>query len=566
MELLKFRRILTVLFLLALAGCQPVSNYGELSDSVMKGIPTSQYAVSTEGMVVTSNPLATASGVRMLEAGGNAADAAVAAAFTLTVVEPGMSGLGGRMQAIVRSANGDLSGIDASTQAPMTYDPETAPQADYGYPTIGIPGIVAGLTTLLKMHGSMTLDKVMEPAIAYAEHGFELLPRQAALHRRAREQLLEFEGSKMYFIKENDTVTYAAEDLLVQKDLSITLRAIAVKGPDVFYKGKIAERIARDMADHNAAVTLESLANYKAMKSTVLKGDYRGYDVYGLWIPSFGAITIEILQILEYLPLTSFSEAEWASAVYQATKLAYDDRFKQTSMDVGRQLTDKEYARELSEKIYFTNAETGETSRTHEDGDREDYLSWLADPGHTTHLSVADKNGMIVSLTQSLGPVMGSKVATPGLGFLYAATLGGYLGPFKPGQRAASHISPMILTEDNAPFMGIGAAGGSRIISAIIQVVSRVVDRGMDLEEALAAPRVHPLSEGGLIIETHDSLAWNPEDLEFLQANGFIIEKQPEIFRFGRVHAVIFDKSTKKWIGAADPDGEGTAMGPDYKQ
>ena len=122
------------------------------------------------------------------------------------------------MQAIVRSANGDLSGIDASTQAPMTYDPETAPQADYGYPTIGIPGIVAGLTTLLKMHGSMTLDKVMEPAIAYAEHGFELLPRQAALHRRAREQLLEFEGSKMNVIKENDTVTYAAEDLLVQKD------------------------------------------------------------------------------------------------------------------------------------------------------------------------------------------------------------------------------------------------------------------------------------------------------------------------------------------------------------
>ena len=524
---------------------------------------SNQYSKSTEGMVSSANPLATAAGKEILEQGGNAADAAVATAFALAVVEPEMSGLGGRLQAIIRTGSGDLHGIDATTQAPMTYDPKTAPQAKYGYAVIGIPGVVAGLTKLNKDYGSLPLKVLMAPAIKYAEEGINLLPGQAMRHAGYAKMLLESEGAKQYFIRSNDTVTYGSNDLLVQKDLAKTLKMIAENGPDAFYKGEIAEKMVADIAEHNGAVTMESLADYEALDSKILSGSYRGHEVYGLWMPSFGAITIEILQILENLPMGQYTDAEWASAIYQAIKIAYEDRFKQISMadgkyllDVGEHLIEKEYAKEQAQRIQIgVPAEASILEYK-----QEKYLAYSDKLSHTTHLSVADKNGMVVSLTQSLGPLLGSRVATPGLGFLYAATLGGYLGPMQPGQRAASHISPMILTTGGEAYMGIGAAGGARINSAIIQVISRVVDQNLNLYEALEAARVHPLKEG-LAIETHDSMAWHPDDLQFLRDNGFLLEEVALAFKFGRVHAVM--KEGDKWVGAADPDGEGAARGPD---
>ncbi len=529
----------------------------EVNENIPESVQVSneQYAVSPFGMVSSAHPLATAAGLEMLEKGGNAVDAAVASAFALAVVEPAMSGLGGRLQAIVRSPDGEVHGVDATTQAPMTYDPETAPQAKYGYAVIGVPGVVAGLTKLNKEHGSLPLEEVMGPAIKYAEEGFKQLPGQVALQERVREMILEFEGSRKYFIKPEDTLLYGPEDLLIQQDLAHTLRLIAEKGPDVFYGGEIAEKMVEDIEKHGGALTLESLESYEARDATILAGTYRGNDVYGLWMPSFGAVTIEILQILEYLPMNEFTKAEWASAIYQAIKIAYEDRFKQTDIEVGEHLIDIEYAREQAQRILVGQpAESGLINM-----EMEIFLAYSDILGHTTHLSVADNNGMVIALTQSLGPIMGSRVATPGLGFLYAATLGGYLGPFKPGQRAASHISPMILTKDGEPYMGIGAAGGARINSAIIQAISRVVDRNMNLYDALKAPRVHP-SQEGINIEMDDSLAWHPDDLRFLQENGFIVEEQKGPFRFGRVHAVMYQGT--EWHGAADPDGEGAAAGP----
>lgn len=515
-----------------------------------------QYSSSTGGMAASAQPLATQVGKEILAKGGNAADAAVAMSFTLAVVEPAMSGLGGRMQVIVRTDDGKIHGIDATTQAPMTYDQATAPQAKYGYAVIGVPGVVAGAAKLNKQYGSMPLAQLMAPAIEIARNGFHQLPEQAALQASVVKQLMEFEGSKQYFIKPNDSTIYGHDDLLVQKDLAHTLQLIADQGPSVFYEGEIAKKIVEDVAAHGGALTLESLADYEAMDSEIMTGSYRGVTLHGLWMPSFGAITIEILQILENLPMESLSQGERASAIYQAIKLAYVDRFRQSSLEVGQQLVDPEYAKEQAAKIIIGTEDSATAVIPYQDP----YLAWAANPGHTTHMAVADKDGMIVSLTQSLGPIMGSKVATPGLGFLYAATLGGYLGPMEPGQRAASHISPMILTKNGQPYMGIGAAGGSRIPTAIIQVVSRILDQGMSLDQALAAPRVHP-SNDGVLIERHDSLAWNSEDLEFLRNNGFIIEEVKEKFRFGRVHAVLFNGN--EWEGAADPDGEGSAAGPD---
>ena len=188
--------------------------------------------------------------------------------------------------------------------------------------------------------------------------------------------------------------------------------------------------------------------------------------------------------------------------------------------------------------------------------------SWLAEMGHTTHLSTADKSGMMVALTQSLGPNMGSKVATPDLGFLYAVTLGGYLGDFKPGERASSHISPFIITKDNKPFMVLGAAGGGRIITAITSVTSRTIDHEMPLADALAAPRVHP-DEDSVFVETHEGWGWRDEVIEAMEESGIGVKEVDDIARFGRVHAIMFDTTTNELVGAADPDWEGAVGAPE---
>nr|WKN37194.1 gamma-glutamyltransferase [Tunicatimonas sp. TK19036] len=512
----------------------------------------SQTDTSPGGMVSAAHPLATKAGVEMLRQGGNAVDAAVASAFALAVVEPSMSGLGGRLQAIVRLPDGTVKGVDATTQAPLTYDAATAPKAPYGYATIGIPGVVAGLTKLLADYGSLPLSTVIQPAIGYAENGYELLPMAAARHHSQQDRLKEFAGSSKYFLKA-DSSTYAAGELFVQKDLANTLRQIADGGGDAFYKGAIAEKIAQDMEANGGIITQEDLAGYEARDAEVLHSEFEGYDVYGLSMPSYGAITLEILNLIEQMPEPE-DEDDWAANLYQAMELGYQDRRHQTEDSIPILITD-EYAQALL-------AGTSETTALKSNNSTNIPASWRAEMGHTTHLSTADSSGMMVALTQSLGPNMGSKVATDGLGFLYAVTLGGYLGEFEPGQRAASHISPMVLSQGDEPFLALGAAGGSRIPTAIVSVISRVVDQQKSLEEALALPRVYA-DEDTVLLEMHSAEGWNDETVKAIEAHGFNVKEIAEEARFGRVHAVIYNPETKTFTGVADPDWEGAAGAPE---
>lgn len=518
---------------------------------------TAQQARNEKGMVAAAHPLATRAGAAILQQGGNAVDAAVAAAFVLSVVEPSMSGLGGRLQAIVHLPDGQVKGVDATTQAPMTYDASTAPQGRYGYPTIGIPGVVAGLTKLLAEYGSMPLEIVMQPAIRYAEEGFELLPGEARRQSFAVENLREFAGSRQYFLVD-DSLTRKAGERWIQPDLANTLRAIAVGGADAFYQGEIARKIVDDMQANGGVLSLEDLANYEAHDAKILNSDYRGHTMFALSLPSYGAITLEIMNILENLAMDEVNEAMWATYMYRAIERAYRDRGRQyaDSIDI---LISKEYAAQLAEEISsevpVTAQATGFSKATVPE-------AWLSSAGHTTHLSAADSSGMMVALTQSLGPNMGSKVATPGLGFLYAVTLGGYLGDFEPGQRAASHISPVVISRDGQAHMALGAAGGSRIISAITSVSSRVIDRNLPLFDALAAPRVHPDDADSVYVETHEGMGWQDEVMQAMEEQGLLLNEVDEIARFGRVHAVQYDTDSQEWVGAADPDWEGTAQGP----
>jgi len=172
---------------------------------------------------------------------------------------------------------------------------------------------------------------------------------------------------------------------------------------------------------------------------------------------------------------------------------------------------------------------------------------------------------MYVSLTQTIGPNLGSKVATPGLGFLYAATLGGYLGRMEPGERARSSISPLMVLRDGEPVLVLGAAGGARIISAVVQAVLRVVDQGMSLPDALAAARVHPI-DGGIAMETSPGIGWTPEVVAEIESWGMEVEEVEREGAFGRIHGIWVDAQTGHSVGVADPDWEGAAIVPDRQE
>ena len=496
-------------------------------------------------IISSAHPLASLAGKEIYEMGGNAFDAAVAAAFSLAVVEPSMSGIGGRLQSIFQTQDGIISGIDASTEVPILYKP-TEEKHSYGYPTIGIPGVVAGLVKLQKDNGVLTLKEVLGPSIRYAKEGFLILPGEALRQKMAIEKINEFEGTRHHFLK-SDNTSYKAGDLLIQKDLSMVLQKIANQGHKGFYEGEVAQKIVSDVQKNGGILTLDDLKNYKALTSRIVEGRYQGHEIHSLYLPSFGAITIQILQILDNLS-SAKTEEEWAVNIGKATEIAYQQRKNQINEDSLQLILSYDRAKIFANKI------ENNTKMTFNFDYKNSPKSWVAKIGHTSHLTAADANGNIVSLTQTIGPNMGSKVASKGLGFIYAVTLGGYLGDYKPGDRANSHISPTLISKNNSPVLALGAAGGSRIITAVTQVTSRYIDQKNTLKKSLMLPRVYPF-EDSLWIEDHSGVKELNAELDITINPYKMIDK---IARFGRVHAIALDSINNMWIGAADPDWEGT--------
>ena len=495
--------------------------------------------------IAAAHPLASLAGKKMFEQKGNAFDAAVAAGFTLAVVEPSMSGIGGRLQAIFHKATGEIGGVDASTQVPKNYKALEEKFA-YGYQTIGIPGVVAGLLKLQKEHGSLPLEIVMGPAINYAEEGFHILPMEAQRQQSAQSIFEQFVGTRTHFLNHEGNA-FQAGDLVVQKALANTLKKIASEGKAGFYEGEIAQKMVEDIQKNGGILTLDDLKDYEALDSDVLKGRFNGNEIYALNLPSYGAITIQILQIMDHLKFPQ-SEEEWAMQFDKATALAYTYRQHQQNKDSLKQILDynraKEWARSIEKKELKLVAEALETQPK----------SWTVAMGHTTHLTAADEMGNAVSLTQTVGPNMGSKVATKDLGFLYAVSLGGYLGDYKPGDRSNSHISPTLFMKNKKLELALGAAGGSRIVTAVTQVAHRYLLQKNTLEKAIKLPRVYPFQDT-LWIEDHQEVK---ELNAKLNPEHYPIKMIKDKARFGRVHAIAYDSLSGSWTGAADPDWEGT--------
>ncbi len=565
---------ISLILLILVTACNP-SQEAEERNSIVE---TTKSDASTGGMVAAAQPLATQAGVQILEAGGNAADAAVAAAFVIAVVEPTMNGIGGRNQIFIRQSDGSFMGYNGMTEVPASFIPDEDPP-NSGHRVVAIPGVVAALMRLHKEHGSMPLEVLMKPAIKHAAEGFELLDGEAKRHSLGLDAIKNDPGFRKQMLK-NDTSTYQAGEILKQPDLAKTLQRIAETNGEDFYKGETARIIAEDMAANDGFITTEDLANYQALDARYVSIPYRDYEIHSIPAPAGGGLVVKALNIMENFDLSSMSDAQWAAVVNQALAFSMESMEYDYAEEDLDQVQSKDWAKEKAAQIIIPeandNKEAAELTRdqqllaTNTDWSGN---TWGEQSHHTTHFVTADCSGMVVSITQTIGPLFGSKVITPGLGFVYASTMGAYLSGSDqaPGSRPRTTIAPTIVTKDGETVMVLGAAGGLRILSGIVQTISRYVDQGMTLEEAVSAPRIHPetdYNDGNRVVfptkfsaEFTPTNGWSAEDSIYWQNQGFEIGAITRYGAFSRVHAIARDPETNMWTGMADLDWEGTASG-----
>lgn len=557
-----FRRPILCLVLLTLAACQTTQQF--------ESKVSNQQAQSDLGMVVAAHPLAAEAGRAILEQGGNAADAAVAAAYVIAVVEPTMNGIGGRNQILLRTPDGNYIGYGGMTEVPASYVLPESPDAS-GFDVVGIPGAVAALSQAHQEYGILPLQLVMDEAIRIAEEGFKLLPGEAARHEFGREAIKSDPGLSETFLKPNG-VTYSAGETLTQKQLAQTLSAIAESGGRGFYQGPIAETLSKNILSAGGFVSTSDLAGYEAAEGRYVSTSYRGFEVHSLAAPAGGGLLIKTLNLLEQFSLPDMHDASWVAVMNQALSIAINGMREDYYEPDLEKIQSKPWARQKSadiEVITALNMKATEADNVQPSLAQHDWTgeSWGDNSHHTTHLVAADCSGMTVSMTQTLGPLFGAKVSDPELGVVYAATMGTYLSAAdqSPGSRPRTTIAPTVVTKDGEVVMVLGAAGGLRILSAITQVISRYIDQGMRLEAALIAPRLHPMSDTdneqrivnprGINLEA----GWSDELIEALESAEFEVTITERIGAFGRVHAL--EKTPTGWSGNADPDWEGAAAG-----
>lgn len=532
--------------------------------------------------VSSAHPLASEAGAELLNRGGNAADAAVATGFALTVVENSMNGLGGRMQILLRDASGELHGIDAQTEVGSAYEPPLFLPAFSGVEIVGVPGVVAGLLKLHEEHGSRPLEEVMAPAIRFARDGYHLLPGEVTRHLRVEEDVRADETLAAIYLNDELSIREAG-DLFQQPDLANTLQSIANGGKDAFYRGDIAHKMAKDLQSRGGPVTYEDLAGYVARDATLVRTNYRGFEVVATTAPANGTAVIAALNVLSHFDMGALTDIEWARIISQAMAQVMQETVMEDPNDANYQSTIgndqvQRFLREI-EGPDATSIRSGPRREfllphTQTAGMQVSHVDWSGEGNgrfshHTTHHVAADHNGMVVTITQTLGPNFGAKVMTPGLGFLHAQTGGmpGWLADIGPGERPRTSIAPTIILKDGNPVMALGAAGGLLIPPAIVQVISRVIDQGYALPEAIAAPRIAPdlsLLTASFImdeatLEMTPINGWTEADAAELEAAGIEVTRKEKYSLLARVNAIMLSSESGLWTGVADPDWEGSA-------
>jgi gamma-glutamyltranspeptidase/glutathione hydrolase len=471
--------------------------------------------IAPNGMVASKHSLISEAGVKIMKKGGNAVDAAVAAAFMDTVVEPGMNGIGGEGVMTIHLASGkniviDYVGRPSANSVTDMYEMETSSEPGWmgwkkvkddanvnGYKACVVPGTVAGLSLALEKYGTMKLRDVIEPAAKVAEEGFtvgwwtadHIFRRMEAFSKYPEWRRLYLRDGRFPYLPYTDEL--ATPHVLRNPELATCLRDIINGGPDVFYNGWIAETIASDMAKNGGLLTEEDFTAYAPILVEPEPGTYRGYEV--IYDPTHSGTTLmQILNIMEGYDLKKmgYGSAEALHIVSEAIGLAFADRFKYMGdpgyIDVPQKaMVSKEYAAKLMERIDPKKAAAIEP------GD-----PWPYEPECTTALTAADKDGNMVAVNQTLVNSFGSGIVIPGTGIVMNNAMYG-LNP-EPGtansidgrKRRIQNVCPTIVLRDGEAYMALGAPGGRNIQVSVAQAIHYVIDYGMGIQDAVDAPRV----------------------------------------------------------------------------
>jgi gamma-glutamyltranspeptidase/glutathione hydrolase len=549
-------------------------------DDRLPAEPCVPEAGSDFGMVATGSPEATEAAVNVLERGGNAIDAAVAAALMLGVVDSDASGIGGSTNMVIHLANGRTLAVDGTSHAPMTIDVDNFHEfkesgRTYGHETIAVPTTLAALEYARARYGTMDLASLLQPAIDAAEHGYPLSKIQIIWTNKYYDDLMKSPAYMRLLTLEDGWTVGEPGDRQCQPDLANTLRRIAAEGVRSFYAGAIARQIEADMIRRGGYVRASDLSRVRIREVQPLHTTYRGVDVYSFPQPGGGAGAVAALNVLENFPSDLLAEdsVERHHLLIEAFRIAAADarEARHSQRSFGNDPLSKGHASDRSTIIVqgrlipeelLSSSIPSECERTVES---------------TTHVSVADIHGNVVSLTQTLSRSFGAKVATPGLGFPYNSFLEsfnadkpqcpGYLQPNSP---CTTDMAPTIVLKDGSLFLAVGTPGSNRIPAVIATVISNMVDRNQGVGGAVAAPRV---LWGGMRylrawIELVDPIT--DDHVSALEKMGFedmtVLRYPPppdsKMPNFGGVNAVAYDPQSGIFTGIADPRRYGSAMKP----
>lgn len=465
------------------------------------------------GAVATVHPLATKAGLDVLNNGGNAIDAAVAAALTLGVVDSQNSGIGGGNFALVHYADGRIEAIDGREMAPQAAHRDMylrngeidSSLSKTGALAIAVPGSLAVYDYLIKTAGNSTLSELLLPAATLAEQGFPFSVSSSQRLQAVASAITQFPASSAIFL-DADGSPWPARHHLIQKDLAQTYRAIAKQGVDYFYRGDFAKVVDQWMKENGGIVRYGDFSNYQMKLREAVISQYRGYGIVGFPPPSSGGIHVaQILNILASFELAELSEGDRYHVLVEAMKIAFADRAHFLGdtdfVPVPKGLIDPEYAKQLAQTITFDSVATDIQHGKPPGADIDLFGK------HTTHISTADKWGNWVAITTTVNTSYGSKVVIPSTGVVMNnqmddfsikanvpnafGLLGGEANQIEPGKRPLSSMSPTLVLKDGKPIMSLGAAGGPTIITQVVQALIGIIDLGMLPQQALAASRVH---------------------------------------------------------------------------
>jgi gamma-glutamyltranspeptidase / glutathione hydrolase len=531
--------------------------------------------------VVSATQEASDAGIEIMRMGGNAIDAAVAVKFALAVTFPAAGNIGGGGFMVIRSADGNISTLDFREMAPAAahrdmYLDENGEVIDrlstFGHLASGVPGTVDGMIRALERYGTLPLATVMEPAIRLARDGFPLSWREARSLNNSRGRFSQFEGSTMYFVRA-DNEPWREGDLFVQSDLAATLQRIADRGRDGFYAGETADLFVAEMQRNGGIITHEDLANYRSVWREPLQVNYRGYTVHLMGPPSSGGIAIgQMLTKLEPYNLRrlGYNTPETVHLMAEVSRRVYADRAEYLGDPDFYEVPSAALLDPAYNRSRMQTFNPGRASASSEVSHGR--LLSFQESEQTTHFSVIDRNGTAVSLTTTINSGYGSFVSVTGAGFLLNnemddfsikpgvpnqfGLVGGEANAVEPGKRMLSSMTPTIVTRDGELKMLLGTPGGSTIMTTVLQVLVNIVDFGMNVQQAVAAPRFHHQWLPDMLY--HEPFTFNRHTAERLEWFGHTLNQRR--FYTGQANCIVIGDDGSIETGA-DPRGMNHASG-----